>query len=97
MAINAAEYSTNCKFALLFGSLGLAAQRIFQSLPPIPPPAGHSGAGQWNKYTEAIARLKQFSDPPNIMLERHKFYKRIQKEEENVEEYISAQGFGHYL
>ena len=89
VAIDGQEFKPEKKKALMFTFLGNAAIDVFDNLKPITAPTEEGAV--WNVYLEAIARLqKQFDEEPNVMIERHKFYKRKQFTDENIEEYVAA-------
>lgn len=90
VAIDAVKFSPARKVAILYGCLGLAAQHVFKNLPSFPPPLGEAGDSEYrDAYKEELARLGKHNDQEPNMLERHNFFRRKQRADETIDEYIS--------
>ncbi|KAG0445042.1 hypothetical protein HPB47_001674 [Ixodes persulcatus] len=106
LATGASDFTPERRKALLLHSLGLEGQRILFSLPPssdtsatVPPAAAAVKTSEdsgktspaLSAYDQAVAVLTQhFASASNVVVERHRFRRRVQQPGESVLEYVAA-------
>ena len=88
LATNYDQFQAERKKAILLASSGAEGERIFYTLDD------HSitlDSANDNAYIIAIKRLEHYFRPSvNIFTERHRFESRAQRQDESIEEYVSA-------
>lgn len=86
-AIEGEVFTQKKKYAILRHSLGTEGRKVLKHLPPSPV-VGEGDA--IDEYASAIKVLDlRFKKKKNVIMERHKFYKRQQLPGETVENFIS--------
>ncbi|XP_042150198.1 uncharacterized protein LOC115319397 [Ixodes scapularis] len=93
LASGASDFTPERRKALLLHSLRLEGQRIFFSLPPSSDTSEDSGkpSPALSSYDQAVAVLTQhFASASNVVVERHKFRRRVQQPGESALEYVAA-------
>lgn len=94
LASGASEFSPERRKALLLHSLGPEGQRIFNTLSvsQAAEKTEEEGTGATpDVYDSAVAALaKHFDTTCNLVVERHRFHRRIQFPGESIPEYVTA-------
>lgn len=94
LASGASEFSPERRKALLLHSLGPEGQRIFNtlSISQAAEKTEEEGTGATpDVYDSAVAALaKHFDATCNLVVERHRFHRRIQFPGESIQEYVTA-------
>ena len=79
------------KYHILLHNLGIYGRKVFETLPE--PLVGRDGGNvdEYNVYEIAMLKLEtHFGDKINVVLERHKFFKRVQAKGESVLNYVAV-------
>uniref|UniRef100_L7LT66 Putative tick transposon n=1 Tax=Rhipicephalus pulchellus TaxID=72859 RepID=L7LT66_RHIPC len=93
LASGASEFSSERRKALLLHSLGPEGQRIFNTLTVLQAKTeDEKGTGATSDvYDSAVEALaKHFDTTCNLVVERHRFHRRIQFPGESIQEYVTA-------
>ncbi|KAL1481573.1 hypothetical protein MTO96_015354, partial [Rhipicephalus appendiculatus] len=95
LASGASEFSPERRKAILLHSLGPEGQRIFNILSvsqAAKETKEEEGTGATpDVYDSAVAALaKHFDTTCNLVVERHRFHRRIQFPGESIQEYVTA-------
>lgn len=89
LATGADQYGPVRKQAVLLHNLGVEGRRLYENLPELSLGVGNGEPSNVYEMTMKMLDLR-FTTKVNVVLERHKFFCRMQKADEDIASYVAA-------
>ncbi|KAJ1209174.1 hypothetical protein NDU88_004552 [Pleurodeles waltl] len=89
LAIGSDRYAPPRRQAILLHHLGIEGRRIYETLPEVS--LGMGDGQPTNIFDMSMQMLdEQFIPKTNLVLQRHKFFSRVQQEDEDIASYVAS-------
>ncbi|KAJ1112996.1 hypothetical protein NDU88_001256 [Pleurodeles waltl] len=89
LAIGSDRYAPPRRQAILLHHLGIEGRRIYENLPEVS--LGMGDGQPTNVFDMSVQTLDaQFTPKTNLVLQRHKFFSRIQRKDEDIASYVAS-------
>ncbi|KAJ1113166.1 hypothetical protein NDU88_001421 [Pleurodeles waltl] len=89
LVIGSDRYAPPRRQAILLHHLGIEGRRIYENLPEVS--LGVGDGQSINVFDMSMQMLdEQFTPRTNLVLQRHKFFSRVQREDEDIASYVAS-------